>query len=370
MEHPGDSTEKTSVEVLYMKVEKVHAERIRKILIASDLLHFRAPVQSEGGSILFPVVGDVPEEKILSVINDLASEPDISSLEIHFSRRTVELKEHIPFSFKDIIDIPVEMEEFLPSSWDVVGDIILVKIAEEILSYSHEIARALLETHRSIRSVYRVLKITGDCRVRELEHIGGLKNTRTVVKEFGVRLYLDVAEVYYSPRLATERWRVAEQVGNGKKILDMFAGVGPFSLVISRHTDAREIHSVDVNPAAVRYLEKNISVNKVENVTAHLGDARIVCKEFEEKKFDRIIMNLPHSSVDFLESALQCSIDGTVIHLYIIEERERIDDIVGECIRRAADWGYRIMERKRVTVKSYSPVEVNICSDLLVNGLQ
>lgn len=366
MEHPGDSSEKMSVEVLYVKVEKEHAEKIRKKLITSDLLHFRAPVLSEGGSVLFPVVDVVMEEKILSVISDLPEERDFSSTYIHFSRKTVRLKEHIPFSFKDIIDIPVDMEEFLPSSWDVVGDIILVKIAEEILSHRNEIARALLETHRSIRSVYRVLKITGDCRVRELEHIGGMKKTETVAKEFGVRLHLDVADVYYSPRLATERWRVTEQVGEGERILDMFAGVGPFSLVISRHSNAEEIHSVDINPAAVRYLEKNIDENRVENVTAHLGDAGIVCEELEEKKFDRIIMNLPHSSVDFLESALRCSKEGTVIHLYIIEDRERIDDIVGECIRRAAEWGYRIMERERVTVKSYSPMEVNVCSDFLV----
>jgi len=300
MEHPGDSTENTSVEVLYLNVEKEYAEKIRKKLIAADLLYFRAPVLSKGDSVLFPVVGDVTEEKILSVISDLVSKPDI-----HFSRRTVHLKESIPFSFKDIIDIPAEMEKFLPSSWDVVGDIILVKIAEEILSYRSEIAQALLETHKSIRSVYRVLKIAGDRRLRELEHIGGVERTETVVKEFGVRLHLDVADVYYSPRLATERWRVAEQVGNGEKILDMFAGVGPFSLVIFRHSEAGEIHSIDINPAAVRYLEKNISVNKVENVTAHLGDARIVCKEFAGQKFDRIIMNLPHSSVDFLESELR-----------------------------------------------------------------
>ncbi len=365
MEHTGDHAEDTFYEVLYVKVEKLRAERIRKKLIASDLLHFRAPVLADGDSVLFPVVGDVGEDSILSIIDDSLDRSNPSSSALHFSRRTVHLRESIPFSFRDIIDIPVELEKYLPSSWDVVGDIIIVKIAEEILSHKHEIARAILETHKSIRSVYRVLKVSGDRRVRELEHIGGVERTETMAKEFGVRLHLDVADVYYSPRLATERWRVAEQIGKGERILDMFAGIGPFSLVISRHTPAADIHSVDINPAAVSYMEKNIAENEAENVTAYLGDAHVVCREFKEK-FDRIIMNLPHSSVDFLESALRCSKKGTVIHLYIIEERERIDEIIGECIRVGEELGYKITERKRVTVKSYSPVEVNICSDILV----
>ena len=71
-----------------------------------------------------------------------------------------------------------------------------------------------------------------------------------------------------------------------------------------------------------------------------------------------------------MESALRCSKKGTIIHLYIIEERERIDDIIGECIRVGEELGYKITERKRVTVKSYSPMEVNICSDLLVEEVE
>lgn len=67
-----------------------------------------------------------------------------------------------------------------------------------------------------------------------------------------------------------------------------------------------------------------------------------------------------------MESALRCSKEGTIIHLYVIDERERIDDIISECIRRTEGLGYEITEGKRVTVKSYSPMEVNICSDILV----
>lgn len=355
--------------VLFLKVGKGDAESSRRLLIRNDLLNFRVSIISDNDFVCFPLIDGIYEDHILTLLCNDAKEQDavFARDSISFSNKIVPLIEKKPSDFREIIEIPGSLRGNLPSSWDVVGNIILVKLQDEILPFKDKIASALLDTHKSIDSVYRVGKVSGDRRIRELEHIGGKDNTETSSKEFGIRLSMDVGKVYYSPRLATERWRIVQQVNDGEKILDMFAGVGPFSLVISRHTRAEVIHSVDINPIAIRYLERNIGINRAGNVIPHLGDAVEVCAEFgEEIKFDRIIMNLPHSSVDFLPGALECSKEGTVIHLYIIDSIEKVDHIIANCLEMVKELGYRIAERKRVVIKSYSPVDINICSDISV----
>ena len=74
---------------------------------------------------------------------------------------------------------------------------------------------------------------------------------------------LDVKKVYFSPRLATERKRVADLVSDGEEILDMFAGVGPFPFVIAKEKSV-DITAVDINEVAIQYLNENIKINKVK----------------------------------------------------------------------------------------------------------
>ena len=362
MAEPSDDPSARTSEVVYISVKKEEAEGVRKILLASGLLRFDAPILAKGPIVSIPLIEGVGEKDVSTTLagNGMTASYDLILSSVH-------LKEMTPNSFREIIDIPGDLEPYLPSSWDVVGDLIIVKLQDEILPFKEKLAKALLDTHKSIRSVYRVIKVGGDLRIRELEHIGGILNTETVSREFGVKLHVDPSEVYYSPRLATERWRIVEQVKNGEKILDMFAGIGPFSLVIARNTGASLIHSIDINPRAVHYLKRNIEANRTTNVIPHLGDASEVCHELRKQiKFDRIIMNLPHISVNFLHSALECSKEGTVIHLYVIDSNEKIEGIITNCLKVSEEMGYRLAEEKRIVIKSYSPVEVNICSDLLV----
>ena len=351
-------------DVAFVKVGKEDAEPVRRKLIENGFLRFDAPILPDGDSVCFPVIEGITGERLNSVLPSSAAPVSISVNRVLLRPKKIT-------NFRDLVDIPKELRQFLPSSWDVAGGIILVKLSDEILSFKAGVAAALLDVHRNIHSVYRVKKISGPCRVREVEHIGGVKSTVTTVKEFGVIMKLDVAKVYYSPRLATERWRIAQQVREGERVLDMFAGIGPFSLVISRHALPASIHSIDINPEAIRYLEMNVKANRIENIEFHPGDAALICNTLSESdRFDRIIMNLPHSSVDFLPGALGCSKRGTTIHLYMIDELDRIDEIAADCISDAGTLGYLISEKDRVTVRSYSPTRVNVCVDITVDGIQ
>ncbi len=351
-------------DVTFLEVGKEYAEPVRRKLLQENILRFDSSIITKGDMVCFPIYKGIPEEQLFSVLR-------LYSRNFSISVSRVLLKPKKINSFRDLIDIPEEFLEFLPSSWDVVGDIIFVKLSDEILSFKTKISQALLAAHGNIRSVYWVKKISGDCRIRELEHIGGDENTVTAAKEFGIIMNLDVAKVYYSPRLATERWRIAQQVSEGELVLDMFTGIGPFSLVISRHARPSSIHSIDINPEAIRYLETNIKLNRIENIEYHLGDAVEICKSLSDLyKFDRIIMNLPHSSLDFFEIALACSKIQTKIHLYVIRELSSIDDMVDDCIASAGKQGCQISEKARVTVRSYSPSEANVCVDFSVDDIR
>lgn len=157
--------------------------------------------------------------------------------------------------------------------------------------------------------------VKGTTRVRDLEFLAGEDDSVTIHKEHGARLKLDVREVYFSPRLATERKRVMESVNDGEKILDMFCGIGPFPIVIAKNKNV-EITSVDINEEAIKYLNENIKLNKLKgNIETYCGDVREVSKSFNSK-FDRIIMNLPGLAYTFLDVAFDLIDDNGIINYY------------------------------------------------------
>jgi len=128
----------------------------------------------------------------------------------------------------------------------------------------------------------------------------------TVYREHGALLYVDVKNVYFSPRLATERRRSRRaSQGRRKVVLDMFSGVGPFAIQIALRKSAL-VHAIELNPIAYECLKKNIELNKLRGkVIPHLGNAREVVERGLSHKFDRVIMNLPEKSLDFIDVALK-----------------------------------------------------------------
>jgi tRNA (guanine37-N1)-methyltransferase len=116
--------------------------------------------------------------------------------------------------------------------------------------------------------------------------------------------------------LVTEHARVCSAVKKGEIILDMFAGIGPFSILIAKQKQT-QVYAVDINPDAIYYLKKNIILNKVENFVFPLeGDIREVLNQIQDQRFDRIIMNLPSKASEFLDVALNFLNSQGTIHYY------------------------------------------------------
>lgn len=257
-------------------------------------------------------------------------------------------------------------------AFDLVGDIAVVKLPEKLLPKKHLIGRALMEVHRHVRTVLnQTSPVRGEFRTRELEVIAGEPRTETVYHEGGCSFKVDLAKVYFSPRLATERLRVAKLVKPGEVVTNLFAGVGSYSIIIARHTGAARVYSIDKSPAAFEYMRDNIRINKVgDRVIPILGDAREVIKKRLTGQADRVLMPLPELARDFFGVAMEAlKPSGGVIHLYDFGQEP---DIFGPSLEfarsAAAKKGFKVDLLGKREVRSYAIRCYHVVLDLALSG--
>ena len=209
-----------------------------------------------------------------------------------------------------------ESEELF-SAFDQIGDIIIVRIPNSLIGKKKIIGETLLEQVKTAKSVfYQSSSVEGNFRTRNLEILAGIDETETEYKEFGCRFVVDVEKAFFSPRLSTERDRIANLVQEGEVVINMFGGVGMFSIIAAKRNKCT-VYNIDINPVATKLCEKNIKLNKLKgNVISILGDASKVIEEKLKENGDRILMLLPERSDEFLNSAISATKNNGIIHYY------------------------------------------------------
>ncbi|KAB7518183.1 class I SAM-dependent methyltransferase [Halosegnis rubeus] len=254
--------------------------------------------------------------------------------------------------------LPEDILGFEPSL-ERLGRIVILD--EDDDERARRVADAVMDSSLPVDTVVnRASEIRGELRVREWDVLAG-DGTETVHTEYGTELLLDIAEVYFSPRLATERHRVIEQVTPDEQVFDMFAGVGPFAVPMAARGAA--VVACDLNPRAVEYLRENAARNGVEaDLTAVEGDVREVAADWDGWA-DRVVMNLPHTASEFLDTAVALAGDECVLHLYNIQHDSDPFGPGERAIREAAGEAYAIDIETRRVVRSYAPHEENVCLD-------
>ena len=205
----------------------------------------------------------------------------------------------------------------LISAFDQIGDIIIVRIPNSLLSKKKIIGETLLNEVKIARSVfYQASDVEGDFRTRNLEILAGEDNTETEYKEFGCKFIVDVEKAFFSPRLSTERERIANLIQDGEVVTNMFAGVGMFSIMAAKKKKCT-VYSLDINPVASKLCEKNIELNKLTGKIISInGNASRIIEEQLENKSDRTLMLLPERSDEFLKSAISATKNEGIIHYY------------------------------------------------------
>ncbi len=320
------------------RVARDEAEGVRRFLRDHRLLSTELGVGHEGAEVVFPLV-DVPLEP-----------PAAGRLvEAEFPRYAA----RGPRSYHDLLSLPAELAEKLPRSFDVIGDVVLVRLPDELVAHGREIGDALLRFVPGARVVGLDEGVHGTARQRRLVRLAGVGPWRTRHKENGLSLVVDLERAYFSPRLAREHCLVAGQVPRGARVLDLCCGVGPFALTVATAGLAREVVAVDSNPEAIRLLEENVArlgvgaiVRPVEGDVAAFLEAPGLART--------VILNLPHEGIKYLASVGTAVELGGRFHYYEVTERGGADARPDELTARLGGVGAWVLQ-ERHTVHPYSP---------------
>ncbi len=320
-------------------------ESVRNMLRQSGFLDLSHQIGRDEDHLLIPIVGASLDLGYEEVDRDLSAIP----------RKETD--------YRKLLDIPKELLESLPSSFDVIGDVAILKLDETLVPHAPQIADAMMATNSRLRSVALDRGVKGEMRVRDLELLRGDEDLSSVHTEYGVSMEIDPSLAYFNPRLSRERKRIADLVSEGEVIADMFAGVGPFPLVICKHSSPSHVFAIDLNPKAVEMMRRNIERNRLQDrISAIEGDAKESVRDLPD--LDRVIMNLPHMSEEFLFYALFKLRPGGQIHLYKILERDDLASFQERVLSIASTSGRTVEIEGVQELKTYSPTMSVYCFDL------
>jgi tRNA (guanine37-N1)-methyltransferase len=296
-----------------IRVEKTYGEKAIAIAKRLGLLNRDMRVQRLQDFLYIPLIRE--PQKI-----------DFRELEANLPLFTVLKRE-----FFELVKSPPKLVDFLsdklpphlllslPHAIDFVGDIAVVEVPHELEDYKVIVGEAILATHKRLSTVLaKSSAVGGEYRLREFETIAGVGKTKTVHREHGCVFHVDLAKAYFSPRLSYEHNRVASLVEEDETVLDMFAGVGPFPILIAKKHKNVHVYAIDKNPKAIQLLKKNIVANRVEaKITPILGEAKQIVAERLMDLADRIIMNLPEKAIEYTDAACEAlKPEGGIIHYY------------------------------------------------------
>ncbi len=268
-------------------------------------------------------------------------------------------------ALRDKVD--AELLKKIPRSFDIIGDVAVINELDAEQRVLEAIGRAIMEVHKNVRLVLaKSSPVSGEERVGGYSVVIGVGRAETTHRESGCVYKLDITRVFFSPRLSGERLRVAAQVRNDEQVVDMFAGVGPFSILIAKKNSSCRVFAVEKNEVAYRYLCENIRLNKVvDRVTPLLGDVRNHVNTLRGLA-DRVIMNLPHESHNFLSDALQILKREGIIHFYTIAQRENQSDAERRVSSILSALGVDYVFTFSRVVKEVSPSKVMMVFDIRV----
>lgn len=317
-----------------IKVPKSQGEKAITLAAKFGLADKSLVIQREEDSLCVPLV---KEPKGIELTTLKSQIPKFTIYTAVFSEKQLP-PETLTQALQD--KLPHELLDKVPQAFDIIGDIVVIDIPPQLKAYQSLIGEAILQTQKNVTTVLaKAGDISGIFRVRDYDYIAGENKTKTIHKEFGCQYHVDIAKAYFSPRLSHEHERVATLVQDGETVVDLFAGVGPFSVLIGKRNPKVKVYAVDLNPDAVELLTVNIRTNKVENcVFPVLADAREIAATKLKGIADRVIMNLPETAIDFVDAACNAiKPQGGVAHFYgFVRSPDTIEDLK-QCFMRLVE---------------------------------
>jgi len=258
--------------------------------------------------------------------------------------------------------------KLLIRSFDVIGDLAIIKIPVQLENKEILIGETILSRHKNIKTVAKQTGVyTGEFRTIPLTIIAGDNRKETRYKEHGVHFILNPEEVYFSVRLSTERIRIAQLVKAEETVLVLFSGIGAFPLVIAKNSGAEKIVGIEKNPTAHAYALKSMALNKqFSNVTLFQGDIVHLLPHLNTQ-FDRVLMPLPKTGIRFLDQALTMVRPGGNLHFYDFQLFDSFNDSVEQVEKICLKNGRKIKNIDVVTCGHCGTRLHRICLDITFN---
>ena len=243
--------------------------------------------------------------------------------------------------------------------WKKIGDILILDNKFTVQSDTQ--LKELSDKH-NVKTIMKVDHIYGTKREPVIKLLYG-NDTETINKENGCIFKLDLKKVMWSKGNNNERIRIAKLVEDNETVIDMFAGIGYFSIPIGVHSNAKQIYSIEINPNSFHYLKENIKLNKISNITPLLGDCINITPDY---KADRIIMGYVKTTHHYLKVAIDSLNKGGVIH-YHETVPEKLMDIrpINRIKELAGDRQVEFLKLNKV--KKYSPGVFHVVCDVRIN---
>lgn len=256
-------------------------------------------------------------------------------------------------------------------SFNVLGNVAIVNFNEGVLAKDKKkFANEILKKNSQIKTVLEKSgNFKGRLRKMSTKFLAGEKNKEVLYRENGCVFRFNVDTTYFSPRLSNERKEIAGMVKKNDEVFVMFAGVGPFSIVIAKKSQAKKIVSNEINREANKYAKLNLELNKVKNkIELANGDAKKVCEKFQEekRKFDFIVMARPNLRETFLEDAFKVSKKGTRISYYGFCRIEDVDKIVEQIKSEAKKSRKKIKILKTKAAGEIAPYKIRVRVDFKI----
>jgi tRNA (guanine37-N1)-methyltransferase len=377
---------KSNLEIPYIKLKEKDAQFFIKFIKNRfknrQIIDRKYKILHEKEYLLFPVVKDmlIIEGFTTSLKNNIEFDLIYKELVLNENYRFKTLQEAL------IGKIPERILDLIPKSYDIIGDIAIIEFDKfnrirdkQSYEYKKEIASAITNINKNVLIVYeKKSKIKGLYRLRELDLLYGEDKSETIHKENNCFFKLDVKKVYFTPRLVFERRRIASsEIDENELIIDLFAGVGTFSIQIAKNNNVK-IYAFDVNPEAYEFLKENIEVNILRgDIIANNIDVRKLLNPTNKlgqdlcHKADRVIVNLPEISINFIN--LICFLikkSGGILHFYQFSEKPNpLEKTIKILEVELSNYNYEITSIiNSKIVKHYSPKSELVVVDLKIKA--
>ena len=256
----------------------------------------------------------------------------------------------------------------LMGGFDQVGDIAVVIVPPDLVPHEQEMGKIILALHKNIRVVAkRDGHYGGEHRTLPLTILAGEDRLVTLHRENGINLHLDMARVYFSVRSAHERARIATLVEPEEAVAVLCSGIGPFPLIIARHSRARAVLGIEKNPIAHSYALHNLKANrKIAGVRFLEGDAAQVLPSLEQQ-FDRLLIVLPHGGEPLLPCALEALKQGGTLHFYDMQAKGCSSATLAKVESACREHGRRIRRSLTVLCGHCGPTVHRVCLDVVID---